>query len=468
MGKPDGLMTFFEPRGVAVIGARGSPGFGYGIPLVLKRNGWGDRLFLVNPRGGMLHGMKLHRSIEDVPGEVDLAVIIVPAPSVVEVLDRVGSRGIRHAIIESAGFAETGPEGRKLQDAALEAARRHGIRVIGPNCVGVVNTANRFSTIEVIDEAMERGSTGIIAQSGVFGAIMLDMLHEHQLYVSKAVTLGNRVDVDECDMLDLFCDDPSVSVIMMYIEGTADGSKLRQSLHRLAGIKPVLVLKTGRSARGREATLSHTASLSGEDDVYRGILRQFGAARAESLEELIEMARVFATQPPPAGRHLAVITSSGSLGVMATDTAVARGLEVPELSRDTARRVLEGSPGWMNVRNPIDVGPSAQFPVALKAALEDPAIDMVLAITVLPYAIFRAVTAKGSTGENWFGDIGAIKAANPGKPLAVCAVGHQDFVRRMRALSGTSVPVFVSPEPAVKALASLYEYSVFLDRSAGC
>lgn len=458
-GDSSDLSTFFEPRGVAIIGARSTPGFGYGIPIVLQVRGWGDRTFLVNPRGGELHGMKVYRSLDEVDGQVDLAIIIVPAPSVPQVMRDVGRKGIRHAIVESAGFAETGPEGALLQEAALEAAREYGIRVIGPNCVGVVNSSNEFSTVEVIEEAMEQGSTAIIAQSGVFGAVMLDMLHEFWLHISKAVTLGNRMDIDESDMLEYFRTDPATRVIMMYLEGAADGRALLDVLARTAREKPVLVLKSGRSREGREATASHTASMSGEDEIYDAVFKQTGAIRAGSLEELVEMARVFSTQPLPRGRRLAIITSSGSLGVMATDTAVSCGLEVPDLSEATAQRVTENAPGWMNVRNPIDVGPSAQFPIALVAALEDPEIDMVLAITVLPYAIFRVVTSRGSTGENWFGKIGEIRAAQPDKPLAVCAVGHHDFIERMREISGASVPVFASPEPAVRALAALHTYA---------
>ena len=455
------LSTFFEPRGVAIIGARSTPGFGYGIPLVLKHNGWEDRVALVNPRGGDLHGMKVYTSLSEVKIPVDLAVIIVPAPSVAGVMRQVGESGIRHAVIESAGFAETGDEGKKLQDAAREAAAERGIRVIGPNCVGVVNTRNKFSTVEVIDEAMEPGSTAIIAQSGVFGAVMLDMLHEYWLHISKAVTLGNRMDLDECDMLEHLRTDPSTCAVMMYLEGAADGRRLRETLSRITPEKPVLVLKSGRTSVGRRATASHTASLSGEDATYDAVFRQTGAVRATSLEELVEMARVFSTQPLPKGNRLAVITSSGSLGVMACDTAVSSGLEVPDISEVTRKRVSEGAPGWMNVRNPTDVGPSAQFPVALAAALEDPGIDMVLAITVLPYAIFRVVTGKGSTGENWFGHIERIKKDCPPKPLAVCAVGHHEFLERMRTISGPSVPVFAAPEPAVKALASLHDYARF-------
>jgi acyl-CoA synthetase (NDP forming) len=271
------------------------------------------------------------------------------------------------------------------------------------------------------------------------------------------VTLGNRMDITASDVLDYFSEDPATRVVMMYLEGAADGRRLRESLEAITPRKPVLVLKTGRTAQGSAATASHTASLSGEDQMYDALFKQTGTIRADTLEELVEMSRAFATQQLPKGRRLGIVTSSGSLGVMATDAAVARGLEVPELSEFARDKIKAQAPAWMNVRNPVDVGPSPLFAVGLEALLEDPDIDMVLAITVLPYVIFKTVTMKGSDGRNWFGDIGAIRARFPGKPFIQCSVGHNEFVDRMKQISGPTVPVYVAPEPAVKALAALYQ-----------
>ena len=459
--QPDDFDTFFEPNGVALVGARHSPGFGYGIPIVLKRYGWADRLYLVNPAGGELHGMKVYESVADVPDPVDLAVVIVPAKVVPGVLDEIGARGIRHVIVESAGFAEIGDAGRALQDQALEAARRNGIRVIGPNCVGVVNAANRFTTVEVIDEALEPGSTGIIAQSGVFGNVLLDLLPQFLLPISKAVTLGNRMDINECDVLQFLSRDPATRVIMMYLEGAADGRLLRETLQEVTREKPVLVLKSGRTGAGRKATASHTASLSGVDNIYEGLFEQTGAIRVGDLEELVELARVFSTQPLPKGNRLAILTSSGSLGVMATDAAVAGGLVMPPLSGSTVEKVLKDAPAWMNVKNPLDIGPSPQYEMALTALMEDPEIDIVLEIVIIPFAIFRELTRHGYSGTAWFGDIASVRKLAPEKPLVVCAVGHGEFVNAMREVTGPDIPVFGSPEPAAGGLAALYRYSLW-------
>ncbi len=457
MTEPD-IRTFFEPSGVVIVGARRNMGFGYGIPIMLKRSGWENRLSLVNPSGGELHGMPVYTSVLDVPDPVDLAVLLVPAPIVPEMLDQVGARGIRHAIVESAGFAEVGGEGKELQERAAGVARRHGIRVIGPNCVGLINTANRFSTVEIIEGSLTPGGTAIIAQSGVFGNCLLDLLPAYRLFVSKAVTLGDRMDIDECDMLEYLADDPETEVVMMYLEGAADGARLRRVLPEVTRRKPVAVLKSGRTPAGRAATISHTGSLSGEDELYDGVFHQTGVIRAANLEGLVEMARAFSGQPAPAGNRLGIVTSSGSLGVMATDTAVSYGLEVPPLSPGTEARMRKDAPAWMNVKNPLDVGPSGQFPVALKAMMQDPAVDMVIAITIIPYAVFSELEKMGFDGRGWFGDVAAVKEAFPEKPLAVVAVGHPEFVSHMADVSGPDVPIYVSPEPAARALAALHHY----------
>jgi acyl-CoA synthetase (NDP forming) len=452
------LRPFFEPEGVAIVGAPRNIGFGYGIPPMLKSHGWTERIRLVNPVGGELHGLPVYKSVAEVPDPVDLAVVLVPAAAVPGVLDEIGRRGIGNAVVESAGFAEIGDEGRALQDEGARVARTHGIRVIGPNCVGVVNTANRFSTVEIIEEAFTPGPVSIIAQSGVFGNVMLDMLHEFKLYVAKAVTLGDRMDVNECDILEYLIEDDSTGVVMMYLEGAADGKRLRRVLKRASRVKPVLVLKSGRTGAGKAATASHTGSLSGEDGLYDALFSQTGTMRAATLEDLVEMARVFSTQPAPKGNKLGIVTSSGSLGVMATDTAVSNGLVLPRLSDETMKKVAKEAPTWMNVKNPLDVGPSAQFATALKALLGDPGIDMVLAVTIIPYAVFRELMDMGMKGSAWFGDIAGLKEAAPDKPLAVCAVGHGDFVKHMTEVAGPDVPVYVSPEPTARALAALYRY----------
>jgi len=459
-----GLRPFFEPRGVVIVGARRSPGFGFVLPLALQRQGWGDRLFLVNPAGGELHGMPLYPRVADVPGDPDLAVIIVPAESVPRTLEEIAIRGIRHAVIESAGFAEVGGEGIARQELLRETASRLGVRVIGPNCVGVVNTANRFSTVEVVEEALTPGPVGVIAQSGVFGNILLDGLHQRGVFISKAVTLGNRLDVDECEVLEFFLRDLDTKLVMMYLEGAADGRRLVATLRRVTRVKPVLVLKSGRTGEGRQATASHTGSMSGEDDLYDAAFRQAGAVRAGTLDELIDLARVFSTQPLPAGNRLGIATSSGSLGALATDAAAEAGLKIPSLSRDTERRVRSIAPRWMNVRNPLDVGPSGAYLAAMQALLEDPGIDMVLSIMVMPFAVFREFTVRGVSVKDFLGSATELRELAPHKPLVACSLGDRGFLEDLDRALGPGIPVLHSPERAARALAALHHYRAFRER----
>ena len=453
------LQNFFEPQGIVLVGARRSFGFGYGIPLFLQKQGWGNLLHLVNSSGGQLHGQNVYKRVRDVPSSVDLAIVIVPAEAVPGVMEEIGERGIRSVIIETAGFAEIGERGKASQDRVKAIAIRYGMRVIGPNCVGVVNTQNRFCSVELIEESLTPGPLSIIAQSGVFGNILLDHLPQYGLSISKAVTLGNRMDVDESDVLDYLVRDPLTRVIMIYLEGTTNGRRLMQSLAHVTQKKPVLILKSGRTEPGKRATASHTGSMSGEDPIYRAAFSQAGAIRAESLSQLIDLARVFTTQPMLRGNRLGIITTSGSLGALATDVAVSSGLTVPPLSRLMVKQARGISPDWMNVKNPLDIGPAGIYGKLLPMLLADPGIDMVLAIMVIPYVAIRHFKSVGMTAKDWFGDIASIRERHPDKPLLAVVVGHPAFVDDMTSLCGWSIPVFTSPETAAQALAAFWSYS---------
>ncbi len=374
-------------------------------------------------------------------------------------MEEIGERGIKHAIIETAGFAETGENGVALQERVKAVAMQYRMRVIGPNCVGVINTENRFASVELIEEALTPGPVSVIAQSGVFGNILLDHLPRYGLFLSKGVTLGNRVDVDESDMLEYLNEDQLTRVIMVYLEGTANGPRLMKCLAKVTQHKPVVILKSGRTQTGKQATASHTGSLSGQDHIYDAAFAQTGAIRAETLSGLIDVVRVFATQPFPKGNRLGIITTSGSLGALATDVAVSGGLTVPPLSPFTVNQARGVSPDWMNVRNPLDLGPSQNFNRLLPLLLADSGIDMVLAIMVLPYAAIRNLKSVGVTVRDLFGDIASIRKQHPEKPLVGVIVGHPVFVEEMSSLCGPPIPIFDSPESAAKTLVTMWHYT---------
>jgi acetate---CoA ligase (ADP-forming) len=452
------LDKFFRPKSIALIGATSSPGFGYGIPLFWKKHGWLDRAFLVNPKGGQIHGKEALRSIAELPDGIDLAVIIVPSAGVRQVLIDLGKKGIRAVIIETAGFAETGEEGKKKQDEIALLARELGIRLIGPNCVGVVNTKEKFATIEIMDRSMEPGPVAIIAQSGVFGNILLDHLPAAGLKISKVATLGNKIDLDEADLLEYFVSDPETRVILIYAEGTRDGRRLMQALRYTCRRKPVILLKSGRTPYGREATQSHTASLSGEDRLYDAAFRQAGAIRASNLQEMIEIAKVLTTQPPMPGKKIGVLTTSGSLGAMTADAAFLEGMELARWQDDTLKRIRSQAPGWVNIKNPLDIGPSGIFPAACREIFADPNPDGFILIPVIPFAAIEIYTRLGVKGKDMLGDWPALREKISGKPVVAVLLGHERWTEQIKELCGQAVATTSSPEAAVKALSALCRF----------
>ena len=459
------ITPFFEPLGVVLVGARRSPGFGYGIPFLLKDRGWEDRMYLVNPNGGDLEGMKLYQRIKDIKKLLDLGIVLVPAPHVPQTLIELAAQGVRHIIIESAGFAEAGKAGIALQAEVAKIMEEHSLRIIGPNCIGVVNNDNGFTTTEILPEAFPLGNTSIVAQSGVFGNILLDYFHQLDLFVSKAVTLGNRIDVNECEVLDYLKEDPSTQLILLYLEGAAQGRELTDTLKQVTREKPVLILKSGKTGEGKAATASHTGSLSGEDEIYSGMFKQTGAVRVESLDELVVFSTVFSTQPLPRGNRIGIITGSGSLGALSTDAAVSGGLTLPPPSPITVEKVKTVAPDWMNIKNPLDVGPSGTFRQALTALMADPEIDMVLAIANMPHAVFVNLRKKNIDGNRMFGNMQALREQHPEKPLLICVVGHKEIHEHMKEIAGPNIPIIQSPEAAAKSLAALWQYRCWRERS---
>jgi acyl-CoA synthetase (NDP forming) len=451
---------FFQPQSIALIGATSTPGFGYGIPPFWERNGWLDKAYLVNPKGGEIHGKRVYLSIAEIPGSIDLAVVLVPSAVVREILVDLGEKGVRAVIIESAGFAETGEEGKKRQEELAELARRMGIRLIGPNCVGVVNTENRFATIEIMAQSLEPGPVAIIAQSGVFGNILLDHLPAVGLKISKVATLGNKIDLDEADFLEYFVDDPQTRVILIYVEGTKDGPRMIAALRRACRKKPVIILKSGRTPYGRAATLSHTASLSGEDRIYDAAFRQAGAIRAANLQEMIEMARVITTQPPMPGRRIGILSTSGSLGAMTADAAYLEGMELASWDQVTIEKVRSKAPSWVNVKNPLDVGPSGIFPAACEAIFSDPHADGFILIPVIPYTPIETYFRLGLQTKQLLGDWPVLRKKIGGKPVVTVLLGYGKWLEHIQDLCGQAIATVSSPEAAVKALSALHRFGI--------
>ncbi|HOG07800.1 MAG TPA: CoA-binding protein [Syntrophales bacterium] len=456
--------AFFKPGTVAVVGASKKAMFSSGIPDTLVKYGYRDRVYLVNPRETEINGMPVYARLADIPAPVDLAIVVVPATQAPIVVRECVKLGIPAVVLESAGFGETGPEGARLEEELRRLLRGARTRVIGPNCLGVINPHESFATTPVDLKALRPGNIGVIAQSGTFGNILADWAPTQDLYFSKLVTIGNRLDVDETDCLLYFAEDAQTDVIVLYLEGVKDGRRFYEATREVSRRKPVLVYKGGRSPAGRMAAASHTGSLTGEDELYDAIFRQSGVTRAASFQELFEMARVFSREPLLTGPRICVVTASGSLGVMMADACMTGGLELPGLSPETVSVLRELAPAWMNVKNPLDVGPSGIFAAAMKAVAADPRIDGIIAVPVFPEEILRRFAAMGIDTRSMNGDPREWRNLAPDKPFLMFTVGGPSWLESIRKTYGPAVSLVGSPEIAARSLAALYRYSSFRAR----
>ncbi len=459
MGKPAISNSFFEPENVAVIGATKKFGFGYGIPKYLIGHGYEDRIFLINPKEKELFGKPVYPSITDVPGEVDLAIIAIPAPVVPDAIRGCLQKGVRSIILESAGFSETGEKGAAIESEIQEIIKGVDVRIIGPNCVGIMNPHNDFASCEISFDQITPGNISVVAQSGVFGNILIDWAPSQDIRLSKIISIGNRLDVDEVDVLEYLLADEQTEVIVLYMEGVKNGPRFIETLSKVTRQKPVLILKSGRTEAGKAATASHTGSMAGDDAIYDGVFSKCGAIRANSFQELFDLARIFSSQPTPEGPEVAVVTASGSLGAMTVDACVKLGLKLPMFSDESLEEVRSLAPGWMNVRNPLDVGPSGLFGPAFNAALKDPQMKSIILTPVIPD---MAVKGMEETGMNmdlsmWFGDVQKIRS-EWNLPVVAFTLGSTSWMKSFKDFCGDAIPIVSSIETAARSVYELYKF----------
>jgi acetyltransferase len=451
----------YQPKSVAIIGAKNRAfGFGARLPRFLLDIGVPpERLYLVNPREKEIDGLPVYPTVKHVPDDVDLAIVIVPAPRVRGVLEDCVEKGVEVVNVQSAGFAETGAEGAKAQEEMGRLARQSGIRIIGPNCVGVVNVPGRFSTCQVDFDAIRPGGISIVAQSGVFGNILMDWAPSQDIALCKLATIGNRADVDETDMLEYLGEDPATRVIVMYLESVEDGRRFIDAARKASLQKPVLVYKSGETEPGKRATASHTGSLSGAEAIFDGACRQAGIIRGRDLVELFDMARAFEGCPLPKGRRVVVVTGSGSQGAMAADRLVQCGMELPEMTAQSVAEIRKRAPAWMNVANPLDLGPSGLFALAMKLAMNDPNIDAVITMPIIPWTVVKDSLDADPEAVSMerFGERALVEKAAE-RTLLVSSMGHPDWVENVRRFFGPNAPVMATPQNAARALAAMCEY----------
>src|SRR5574341_1925330 len=346
------LDAIFRPKSLAVVGASNAPEkYGYIILKNILETGFAGAVYPVNPKATEILGRPCTRRIAELPTGVDLAVIIIPAKAVPQAVADCGQRGIQAAIIISGGFAESGEEGATLQRQVVEAARRFGVRVVGPNCQGVNNPHHGLCASWPL--LTLRGDIAVISQSGTVGAALMDWASQEQLGCSSFVSMGNRSDVDETDLIDYFAQDSHTRAIAAYLEGVKDLARFREVAARCR--KPIVILKSGRTVEGRRAAESHTRSLAGRDEVYDAVFRQLGIHRADTLEDLYDFSKALAYVPAPAGPRMVIVTSSGGSAIIATDVAEENGFRVSPLPGSLAARLREFLPPHCIVGNPLDL-----------------------------------------------------------------------------------------------------------------
>jgi acetyltransferase len=445
------LIPFFDPAGIAIIGASTAPAkLGFGVARNLAQSGYTGAIHFVNPKGGRLLERPIYPSIAEIPDPVDLAVVIVPAPHVPATLAELGRRGIRAAIITSGGFRETGPEGAALEVECLRVAREHGIRLVGPNCVGLVDTHRPLDTTFLPPPGPPPGDIAFISHSGAICAAVIDWARGQGFGLSHLISLGNQIDVRETDMLAAVAGDPHTHVITLYLEGVGDGRRFVRAAHEVTRDKPVIALKVGRYASGRRAVASHTGALAGQESAFNAAFRRAGVIRANTSEELFDWARALAWCPLPAGRDVAVLTNAGGPGVTAADALESHDLNLAALSPATEAALRAILPADASIRNPVDMLAAAtagQYVESLRILLDDPGVHSVMVIVPPPPMESAGGIARAL--------IPIIYAA--AKPVVIALMGERMIQEAVEYFRAARVPEYRFPERAASALAVLTE-----------
>ena len=452
------LSTLFAPRAVAVIGASGRPGsVGQAVFGNVLQHSYAGVVYPVNPRAASVMSVKTFPSVLAIPDEVDLGIIIVPREAVPQVMAECGDKGIKAAIVITAGFKELGGAGVDLEQQVLQVARERGIRLLGPNCLGIINAAPEVSLNGSFARLMPRpGNIALVSQSGAVGVAALEYAQGEEIGLSKFVSVGNKADLNENDFLAYLKDDPQTDVILFYLEDLAEPRRFFQLAQEITSQgprpKPILAIKSGRTAAGARAASSHTGALAGSDEAYDALFAQCGVLRVESLEELFDYALAFANQPLPRGNRVAIVTNAGGLGIMAVDASVRYGLEIAALNEATIEKLRQGLPPAANIHNPVDVlgdGKEDRYRVALDSVLQDDQVDG--AIVISTPQLMTDLPAIAAT----------VAAVTPqyGKPTLVCQMALGEIEETLAIWTKARLPHYHFPEEAARSMGAMARYA---------
>ncbi|MDI9644273.1 MAG: CoA-binding protein [Candidatus Verstraetearchaeota archaeon] len=446
-----GLASMFSPRSIAVIGASRNPRkIGYELVSNILAGGYEGKLYPVNPEGAEVMGLKSYVSVKAIPGEVDLAVIAVPAVHVPEVLEECGQKGVRAALVISSGFREVG--NLELEKRIAEIAKKYGIRMLGPNIFGLYYAPSKMNATFGLSRVFP-GKIAFITQSGALGIAMMGWTNLYRIGVSAVVSMGNKADVEEADMLDYFSEDQHTKAVLMYIEGAKDGRRLLDSMSRTSLRKPVIVIKSGKTDAGASAASSHTGSLAGSDRVYDAAFKQSGALRASDLAQAFDWAKLMTMQPPPANDDCLIITNGGGVGVMAADACEESGIRIRPLPEDLQAGFKKLMPVFGNSKNPVDLTGQAyeeSYAKSVDLALRDQRVGSVI-VLYCQTAITDPVSIAKSIAET-------CESQGCEKTLVTSFVGGAQCNEAMQKLDELGIPSYPIPERAVSAVAAFYRW----------
>jgi len=451
------LSPFFAPRGVLVVGASQNPTkLGFGLARNLALSNYSGHIHFVSRRGGTLLGSPVYKTIADAPGTADLAVLLIPATAVPDALIECGKNGVKGVIIAAGGFREIGAEGIALEQRCLAIAQEQGMRLIGPNCIGILDTHLPLDTTFLPPPGPPQGDVAFVSHSGAICAAVIDWARGQGFGLSRLVSLGNQVDVQETDVLTAVAADPFTNVITLYLEGISDGRRFVEEASRVVRQKPIIALKVGRFASGQQAVASHTGALAGAESAFDAAFRRAGVIRANTSEELFDWARALAWCPLPNGRRVAILTNAGGPGVTAADALESNGMSLSPLQPETITALEALLPPFASVNNPIDMLASAspeQYGAGLQLLLADETVDSVLIILPPPPMYATGAVARAI--------IPYIYAAE--KPVIVAVMGERMIQEAVEHFRAAHVPEYRFPERAASALAVLSQRAEYLD-----
>lgn len=456
------LDAIFRPRSIAVIGASRRAGtIGYQILDNLLKNRFAGAVYPVNPHVPVIHSVRAYPSVEAIPDPVDLAVIVVPKEGVLDVAQACGRHGVKALVVISAGFKEVGGEGIEREKRLLDVVRRHGMRMVGPNCMGVLNTDPDVSmNATFAPTTPPAGPVSFMSQSGAMGVTILDYASEYGIGVSKFVSLGNKSDVSANDVLAYWRADERTRVVLMYLENFGNPRNFTRIAREMSKEKPIIVVKAARTQAGARAGVSHTGALAELDVATDALLAQCGALRVETVEELFDVAIAFGNAPLPQGDRVAIVTNAGGPGIIIADACESHGLKVAPLAEATRERLREILPEEAAIANPVDMiasADAARYRAVLETVLPDPNVDAVIAAFVPPLGVQAEDVAR----------VIAETGAERRKPVLAVLMGRQGLPQGMALLHAARVPAYIFPESATRALAALWRHRRWLERPPG-